>query len=64
MNKTRVLGCLKYAVMALVVLMLLGGLIFWWVRPIRTERISRIRQWFQNPAAYTDWQVEVGERCY
>ena len=28
----------------------------------RTTRIERIRTWRNDPAAYPDWQINIGER--
>lgn len=63
MNRDKVRGCAKYALIALVGLLLLGGLAFWLLRPIRTQRISRIRTWLRNAPAHTQWQINIGERC-
>lgn len=43
----------------------LAALVYFFGRPVvnAAERISRLRAYLNDPAAYADWQIEVGERC-
>ncbi len=41
------------------------ALAYFFLRPAATavNRVTRLREFFQNPAAHPDWQIHAGERC-
>jgi hypothetical protein len=42
-----------------------AGLAAWWLRPTVTTwpRIARLRQFFQAPEHYPEWQIQAGAQC-
>jgi murein DD-endopeptidase MepM/ murein hydrolase activator NlpD len=58
---------LPFFLVTLVVLIIAGGFAIRFVGPKvagdRMIRISKIRTWFENPVAHSEWQVNIGESC-
>lgn len=55
----------KYWILLFFLLLLLlgGGLLFRYWRPAATPQLLRLRAWFADPAAHTDWAVRRSTRC-
>ena len=61
MNKRLIIRVTGIAFLLVLLLVLTG---YWYLRTqARTQRIERIRTWFANPAANSEWQITVGQRC-
>jgi hypothetical protein len=47
----------------LVLLLVLSALLWWWRQAPPSDQVLRLRAWFDNPAAHTQWSITAGERC-
>jgi murein DD-endopeptidase MepM/ murein hydrolase activator NlpD len=50
-------------VVALVIVFVTAGALWWWRQGPPSEQITRLRAWFDDPAAHSSWSLAVGERC-
>ena len=51
-------------ILFLVVVLFGAVLLFWWWRQgPPSAQVTRLRSWFDDPAAHADWSIAVGERC-
>lgn len=54
----------RWIVFGLVVILLLALLLAWWWRQgPPTAQMTRLRAWFDNPAAHADWAIAISTRC-